>query len=181
MPTRLITSLEKGLFAVAGVLLLGSVSLAFYAVVLRYGFNDSEEWIEEGARYLALTSALLAVGPVLRARGHVALDIVPNMLNSRRSQFHRIAVGIVGGFIGTGICFWGTQLAVRTYGFGMKTGSLQFPLWLPYSIIPLGMAFFVLFCVIEICEATVALRSDRTDTATVAGGIPDIDETGGDR
>ena len=88
---------------------------------------------------------------------------------------------IVGGFIGTGICFWGTQLAVRTYGFGMKTGSLQFPLWLPYSIIPLGTAFFVLFCVIEICEATVALRSDRTDTATVSGGIPDIDEAGGDR
>ena len=170
MLTRLITWFERCLFAAGGLLLLGSVGLAFYAVVLRYGFNDSKEWIEEGSRYLALGAALLVAGPVLRNRGHVVLDLVPSVLKGRRAQLHRIAVGLVGLAVGAGISLWGAQLVIRTFNFGMKTGSLQFPLWMPYAIIPVGMAIFVIFCLIEIAEAAANLwrgddgREERTDS-----------------
>lgn len=154
----LITWLERLLFGAASLALLVSVGLAFYAVVLRYGFNASLEWIEEAARYFALFSALLVAGPVLRHRGHVALDMLPNSLRGRRKYLHRLATGLIAFSVATCIFLWGTALVSQSWSFSMRTGSLQFPQWLPYSIFPAGMGVLMVFSLIEIIEAAMALR-----------------------
>ncbi len=158
MLKSIISWLERLLFGAASLALLASVGLAFYAVVLRYGYNASLEWIEEAARYLALFSALLVVGPVLRHRGHVALDLLPKALPERGRHLHRLAAGLIALAVASGVFWWGFLLMRQTMSFGMRTGSLQFPQWLPYSIIPAGMAILVLFSLIEIIEAAAALR-----------------------
>lgn len=158
MLNSVVTWTERLLFGVAGMALLASVGLAFYAVVLRYGYNASLEWLEEAARYLALFSALLVAGPVLRLRGHVALDLVPRALSSRGQHLHRFITGAVALAVATGVFWWGFQLMSQSMTFGMRTGSLQFPQWLAYSIIPLGMAILMLFSLVEMIEAGLALR-----------------------
>lgn len=159
MLNSVMTWAERLLFGVAGMALLASVGLAFYAVVLRYGFNSSLEWLEEAARYLALFSALLVAGPVLRLRGHVALDLAPRALPNRIQHIHRFIAGLVALAVATGVFWWGLQLMNQSLKFGMRTGSLQFPQWLPYSIIPLGMAILMLFSLVETIEAGQALRT----------------------
>jgi C4-dicarboxylate transporter DctQ subunit len=161
---RAISILEKILFGVASLGLLVSISLAFTAVVLRYIFNHSLEWIEEAARYLALMAAFLVAGPVLRNRGHVALDLLPASLGHVQFQIHRLIVGIFALVVSAFVFLWSTELVQQTLDFGLLTGSLQFPQWLPYSIVPLGMAFLILFSVIEIFSAIGEMRAGPSGT-----------------
>lgn len=159
---RATTILERILYVLASAGLLGSISLAFTAVILRYLFNHSLEWIEEGARYLALFAALLVAGPVLRNRGHVSLDLLTSGLQGTRAQIHRLAVGMVALAVSAYVFVWGLRLVLQTYNIGLLSGSLQFPQWLPYSIVPLGMAVLALFSLFEILSAIQAIRTGST-------------------
>jgi C4-dicarboxylate transporter DctQ subunit len=161
MLQRVAYILESILYMLAGAGLLGSIGLAFTAVILRYIFNYSLEWIEEGARYLALFSALLAAGPVARNRGHIALDVVTAGLDGTARELHRLVVAVITLAVSSAIMVWGMRLVIQTHEFGMRTGSLQFPQWLPYAIVPLGMGFLALFSLIEIAAAPSALRASR--------------------
>lgn len=157
---------ERVLFGLASLALLASVGLAFYAVVLRYGFNASLEWLEEAARYLALFAALLVAGPVLRHRGHVALDLFPASLTGRFRHLHRLVAGMIAFAVAVAVFVWSFQLVMQTMTFGMRTGSLQFPQWLPYSIIPVGMAILIVFSLLEIIEAAISIiKNDHPDTS----------------
>jgi TRAP-type C4-dicarboxylate transport system permease small subunit len=159
--------------------MLASVGLAFAAVIMRYVFNFSLEWIEEGARYLALLAAFVVAGPVLRNRGHVALDLLTSRLRGTHEQMHRFAVSLVALVVGAAIFVWGVVLVLQTYQYGLLTGSLHFPQWLPYSIVPLGMAILVLFSVSEMIAAIVAMRaapssgSGSTGQPGESGAVPD--------
>lgn len=165
-----ITWAERLLFGIASLALLASVGLAFYAVILRYGYNASLEWLEEASRYLALFSALLVAGPVLRLRGHVALDLVPSALPGRGHHIHRFVTGLIAFAVGAGAFWWGFQLMSQSIAFGMRTGSLQFPQWLPYSIIPIGMAVLILFSLVEMIEAGADLRRNAPPRDEGPGG-----------
>ena len=151
--------LEKILFFVSGLAMLASVGLAFAAVIMRYVFSFSLEWIEEAARYLALFAAFIVAGPVLRNKGHVALDLLVTGLTGARQQLHLFAVNLVAFIVGGAIFAWGAELALQTFEYGVLTASLQFPQWLPYSIVPLGMAILVLFCLAGMIAAIQAMRA----------------------
>lgn len=177
MLQRAIKVLETVLYAFASAGIVASIGLAFTAVILRYVFNYSLEWIEEGARYLALFAALLVAGPVLRNRGHVSLDLFTADLRGRAYQLHRLLVNTVALAVGVGVAMWGYGLLVQTYEIGLRTGSLQFPQWLPYSIVPLGMAVLVLFSLAEIITALEALRTGRDSSLDEAAGQPRDERT----
>lgn len=163
---RAIDTLAKVLYFISGMAMIASVGLAFAAVIMRYIFNFSLEWIEEGARYLALLSAFLVAGPVLRDRGHVALDLLTSGLTGIRQQLHCLAANLVALAAGAAIFIWGMDLLMQTYEFGLLTASLQFPQWLPYAILPLGMALLVLFSFSEILAAIGAMMSPKKQTGT---------------
>lgn len=155
---RNVDRIERLLYLLAGAGLLASVGLAFTAVILRYLFSHSMEWIEEAARYLALFAALLVVGPVLRQRGHVSLDIFTSGLTGKRKEVYRLAMNLVALSVAAAVFVWGMQLLIQTYTLGLRTASLQFPQWLPYSLVPLGMAVLMLFSLFEILAALRSLR-----------------------
>ena len=170
MLQRVVNRLESVLYFLAGAGLLGSIALAFTAVILRYVFNHSLEWIEEGARYLALFAALLVAGPVLRNRGHVSLDILTAGLQGTRMEVHRLAVNMMALVVSVAVFTWGIRLLHQTYTIGLRTGSLQFPQSLPYSIVPLGMAILMLFSLSEILAAIRAMR--KGPVASSSGAEP---------
>ncbi len=159
MLQRTMNIIEKLLFLVAGLAMLASVGLAFAAVIMRYVFSFSLEWIEEGARYLALFAAFIAAGPVLRNKGHVALDLLVTGLTGARQQLHVFAVNLAAFIVGGAIFAWGAELALQTYEYGVLTASLQFPQWLPYSIVPLGMGILVLFSLAGMIAAIQAMSA----------------------
>ncbi len=181
MLQRAIATLEGILYFLAGASLLGSIGLAFAAVILRYLFSYSLEWVEEGARYLALLTALLIAGPVLRNRGHVALDLLSARLSGTGMQIHRLAVNVIAFVVSAAVFVWGTRLAFQTFEIGLLTGSLQFPQWLPYSILPLGMVILMLFSLSEIVAAVQAMRSGPTAGSDATGPPEGHGPTAGQR
>ncbi len=166
MLQRSMDVLEKILFFVSGLAMLASVGLAFAAVIMRYVFSFSLEWIEEAARYLALFAAFIVAGPVLRNKGHVALDLLVTGLTGARQQLHLFAVNLAAFIVGGAIFAWGAELALQTFEYGVLTASLQFPQWLPYSIVPLGMAILVLFSLVGMIAAIQAMRAPAPEART---------------
>lgn len=164
-----IRRVEIVLYVLASAGLVGSIGLAFTAVILRYGFNHSLEWIEEGSRYLALFSALLVAGPVSRNKGHIALDLLTSGLQGVSVEVHRLAMNTVALALSAAASVWGMGLVVQTHQLGLSTASLQFPQWVPYSIVPLGMAVIALFSVFEILAAIQALRAPRSGRSAADG------------
>lgn len=158
--------LEGFLVFVSGASLLASVGFAFAAVVMRYGFSFSLEWIEEAARYLAIFAALLVAGPVLRNNGHIALDLLPSALRGKRLALHKLVLGSLALLVSVALSAWGFELTEQTFRFGMRTGSLQFPQWLPYSILPLAMAILALFSLAIMIEAVQDLLNRNLRTRT---------------
>jgi TRAP-type C4-dicarboxylate transport system permease small subunit len=63
---------------------------------------------------------------------------------------------------------WSTELVQQSIDFGLLTGSLQFPQWLPYSIVPLGMAFLILFSVFEIISAIGEMCGEPSASSATA-------------
>ena len=56
-------------------LTLAIVSLTFFVVVLRYGFNLGWIWLQESITYLHASVFMLAAAWTLRGDGHVRVDI----------------------------------------------------------------------------------------------------------
>lgn len=170
MLQRLANILDYVLFFFASIGMLGSVGLAFAAVVMRYMFNFSLEWIEEGARYLALFAALLVAGPVARKGGHISLDILTSELKGKAQEITRIITALITLSLSSAILFWGAKVAIQSYEFGMRTASLQFPQWIPFLIFPLGMIFLLIFSIVEILAASSALRRTQPATSVKSSG-----------
>ena len=170
MLQKLANILDYILFFFASMGLLGSVGLAFAAVVMRYMFNFSLEWVEEGARYLALFAALLVAGPVARKGGHISLDIMTSELKGKAQEITRIITGLITLAISSAILFWGVTVAIQSYEFGMRTASLQFPQWIPFLIFPLGMIFLLIFSIVEILAASATLRKNQPSTTATNFG-----------
>jgi TRAP-type C4-dicarboxylate transport system permease small subunit len=68
-------------------------------------------------------------------------------------------VNLAAFIVGGAIFAWGAELALQTFEYGVLTASLQFPQWLPYSIVPLGMAILVLFSLAGMIAAIQAMRA----------------------
>ncbi|MGE3904682.1 MAG: TRAP transporter small permease [Reyranellaceae bacterium] len=131
--------------AVAGVAMLASLCLVVYGVVLRYGLNQPQTWLDELVGYLLVATVMLGACDALRKREHIAIDLMTARLG-RRGRFAvailgLVAVGLTAAlFIDEG---WETVAFSRMVDM-RSTGYLAAPLWIVQSLIPLGGALLLL-------------------------------------
>jgi len=129
--------------------LIISASVAFISVVLRYGFGESEQMIEEIARYSILFSCFLLVGPALFRRQHIAVDVVSNMLPAKVHLYWEFGQRLVF-LVVVAMLFWSGVIWVSDqYRYGMTIFGSSTPAWIPAISVPLGMSIAVLFGISE--------------------------------
>jgi C4-dicarboxylate transporter DctQ subunit len=122
-----------------GLLALLALILAFYAVVMRYVFNNAPEWSEEYIMYMIIWAVFLVSSTLAEERGHVGATFVVERFPPKLLR----VVEIITGFLALGfcvlICVKGYQIVWIAFVTDERSlTSMRNAMWYVYLAIPFG-------------------------------------------
>jgi len=141
MLTRIVHHLEEGFIA----LLLALMTLiTFSQVVARYIFETGFGWALELTMYLFAWLVLFGVSYGIKVGAHIGIDILVR-------QFPHKLRRIVGLLAVLCCCAYCVILLVGAFGYisklyqlGIEAQDLPIPRWVPFIMLPLGLALALL-------------------------------------
>lgn len=141
MLTRIVHHLEEGFIA----LLLALMTLiTFSQVVARYIFETGFGWALELTTYLFAWLVLFGVSYGIKVGAHIGIDILVR-------QFPHKLRRIVGLLAVLCCCAYCVILLVGAFGYisklyqlGIEAQDLPIPRWIPFIMLPLGLALALL-------------------------------------
>ena len=130
-----VRGLVAGLRVIAGVLLIGSITLNFVNVVARYFFHASIHWAEEIMLYMMVGCVFLGNGVVAWSGRQLRMDVIVGMMPPKaRDAFDLLA-----------------ELAlIGTFMFDQRSQSADVPMYIPQALVPLGLSIMALLVVIRL-------------------------------
>ena len=144
--------------AAVGVLLLTFVIT--YGVLMRFVFNDAQNWTDELASYCLLWVVFFGLAHTLRSEGHIRIDFLAGLLPNGPKRTADVITHLIGLafalllFVG---CWTTVQNFVRRGTH--STSGLDVPLWLPATALLIGTAVFGL----AMLARALTLSANRAD------------------
>lgn len=134
--------------------LVALVLITVYAVVARYVFNSPSANSMEVSVYLLLVATWGAVGWVHHADRHVCMEAV----SARLTGCWKVASRVISQLSVLAFC---AMLVWAGYASALEkleknyrsTSLLEFPLWMPYALIPIGGLLLVAMAVLRLMRA----------------------------
>lgn len=134
---RVMGTVEKWLFVFLMSLMTVVVTLQ---VIFRYVIHSSLPWSEELSRYCMVFVTYIGVSAGLRIGTHTCVDFLVIIL-PKKAQFWMVALGhVITLAIVAAFTVIGVRLSLDMMAHGQMTAGLHIPMWIPYSIIPVGFA-----------------------------------------
>jgi len=133
--------------------------MIFREVIWRYVLNQPSVFSVEISEYIMIFITFMCAGWVLHKNAHVSMTVITDRLSKRT----KICLDIVTSMLTMGVCcviIWkGALSAVIAFTGNYRSASLiQFPLWISYGFIPLGMTILLLQYVVRIRENILRLK-----------------------
>lgn len=113
--------------------------VVFYAVVMRYIFNDPPLWSDEIGPHLFIFCTWIGIGQVLKDDHHIHFELLLNRLSGKKKICLQIVISFVGLLFCLLMTWYGVRYVIFQYSSGIKSNTLlAIPYWIPYLSIPLG-------------------------------------------
>lgn len=143
---------------VAAAALVVATFVTGWGVFVRYVLKAPTTWQTETTIYLLICVAFVGAAYGVRHNAHVGVDLLPEALPLRgRLVLHVVTVMLVLAVVAvvgwTGWNMWFQAYALDTH----SASSWGPPLWVPYALLPLGMALVFFQYVAELIEVLLAL------------------------
>ncbi len=146
---KTVVSLIERLSLLAGIAAAALIGIAILMVTqmvfIRYVLVESTAWQTEVVTFSLVAATLLGSAWVLKERGHVAVGLVTAYAppGPRRIM---LAAGDAIVFLFAALMFYkGAAITWEAYEGDWTTESIyEFPLWIPYSAMPVGFALLAL-------------------------------------
>ena len=160
--TRSINTVNRIGVVLAEIALILLLLLVFHEVIARYLFDRPTTYSVELSEYLLIFIAFIAGGWVLREDKHVRMRSLVNLFPTRLRQGIR-CLNLLLVFSFCAVLVWqGTRSAMMAFHGGYHSSSLlNVPMWLPYSVIPLGALLLALQSIVSLGETLARLFSDN--------------------
>jgi C4-dicarboxylate transporter, DctQ subunit len=112
----------------------------------RAAFSTSFFWAEELVRILMVAAFFVSLGATGRRGHHIRTDMLVAMVGPRARKAMDLFAALAGiAFCALLICGAWPQL-LRYYTMGMVSeSSLEWPLWLVFSVMPIGVALWLVY------------------------------------
>jgi C4-dicarboxylate transporter DctM subunit len=112
--------------------------LIVFEVIMRFIFRSPTMWVTEISGLLTIVASFLLFAYTLQEKGHTRVDFVTAYL-SRRSVFLLEIFSSILGLIYCAVLTWyGARMAHGSWSIGELSQTLQIPLWIPQSFLPVG-------------------------------------------
>jgi TRAP-type C4-dicarboxylate transport system permease small subunit len=163
---RLLVPLARALvlanrgMAGAGMVALLAASLVLTSSVLsRYFLHASTDWQDETAVFLLVGATFLAGAFVQSIRGHVGIEAVTSILSLRANAYRHVAVDLVCMAFCAFFAWKSWTLLHEAWVDGQTTDSTWGPpLWIPYSLMAVGMSLLALQLLVQLTASINRLR-----------------------
>jgi TRAP-type C4-dicarboxylate transport system permease small subunit len=121
-----------------------SILLLTFNVFSRYVFSYGVPWCEEAIRYSVIFASFFGLSLTIARNESMKIDVLLQLLKGK-AQY---AINIIGILVETFVLFallWFSYVLVReTIVTGQITPSTDYPMYLPYVVVSIGV-FFCLF------------------------------------
>ena len=138
------------MFASSLALIAASLILS-YSVVVRYYFKAPTYWQDEASVFLLVGATFLTAAHVQAKRGHVGIDAIVGFLSSQMNRFRLLLVDLASLAFCAFFSWKSWTLFHEAWADGQVTSSTWAPpLWIPYSIMAIGMSLLCLQIALQI-------------------------------
>ena len=144
------TELKNKIDYILGKTLILIMSLmvinVLWQVFTRFILGDPSSFTDELARFLMIWLGVLGAAYVSGKNLHVAIDILPSRVNSKRKKRMNTTVDVLIILFALSVFFiGGIRLVYISSVLGQQSPALQFPMALVYCVIPISGALIVFF------------------------------------
>jgi TRAP-type C4-dicarboxylate transport system permease small subunit len=153
---RVVSALSRAAGFFSCLLLLAAVVVVTHMVVVRYLLQSSTIWQTEFVTYALVAATFLGSAYVLLLKGHVAIDILPNLAGPRARRVLD-AVNALLCLLFCALLGWSSwHFFHEALVNGWKTPTIwKLPLWIPLLPLPLGLALLFLQYLAELLRPRV--------------------------
>jgi TRAP-type C4-dicarboxylate transport system permease small subunit len=151
---RVIAAINHVVVVVSSVALVVASVVLTYSVIVRYFLKISTDWQDETSVFLIVGAVFMSAAAVQARRGHVGIEAVAVLL-SRRANHIRLFLVDIASLLFCAYFSWKSwtllhEAWVENYHSGSTWGP---PLWIPYSLMAVGMTLLSLQILVQITAA----------------------------
>ena len=142
----------------AGMLIFFCGMMIAYEVIVRSLFNAPTEWTMELATYCVTIAGFLGMSVTYAAKKHIHVDLLISKLSKKTCDMLEIVTTLVGAFYSFIFTVKGAQMVMLSYELNnCAPTTLQTPLWIPQSSMPIGMGILFLYLVHDFLEKVMVV------------------------
>lgn len=153
LPARAVGGLSVGCGIIAATMITLAVLITCQMIWLRFVMGQSTIWQTEAVIYLMIGATLIGLPYVQMLRGHVNVDLVPNMLPPPLRRWLALAT-LGASFAVIAVMAWhGFEMFEVAWRRNWKSDTVWGPpLWIPYLAMPVGFTVFLLQLAVDIWD-----------------------------
>ena len=142
---RIMNGVNAVVLRLSMVVLIVTSGVLTYSVVTRYFLKSSTDWQDEVAVFLLVGATFMTTAHVQSLRGHVGIEAVIGMLPPFVNRVRAVLVDLVSTLFCSFFSWKSWALFHEAWTEGQTTSSsFAPPLWIPYSLMTLGMTLLTL-------------------------------------
>src|SRR5579871_4582437 len=157
---RLLAMVNSVIVALSSVALVIASLVLTYSVLSRYFLHLSTDWQDELSVFLIVGAVFMSSAAIQARRGHVAIEAITGLLPAGVNRVRQIAVDIAS-FAFCAFFAWKSWLLLEeawteNYHSESTWGP---PLWIPYSLMTVGMMLLSIQLLMQIVAALAPRKS----------------------
>ncbi|HWX03892.1 TRAP transporter small permease [Collimonas sp.] len=151
------------------VALMLTALIMTYSVVARYFFHTPTDWQDDATVFMLVGVIFLCAGYAQSYRGHIGIEALSSILPASVNAVRLLLVDVVS-FLFCAFFSWKSwALFHEAWSEGQTTSStFAPPLWIPYSLMALGMTVLTLQILLQVLTRLTE-RRPAANQQTVTG------------
>jgi TRAP-type C4-dicarboxylate transport system permease small subunit len=147
--TRLVTLLSRLAIALGALATVLCLLLVGYAVLMRYGFNQPQPWVDKVAGWLVVALVMLAAPEAQRRFEHIGVDVAVGRLGPRLARAAHLVGALSVAAVAAVLLAAGWEMVEFSLMVGMMTDIPGVPEWWVQVLLPIGAALLLL---VSLCQ-----------------------------
>jgi TRAP-type C4-dicarboxylate transport system permease small subunit len=150
---------NKAMLALSMLALVFTALILTYSVVVRYFLHQPTDWQDEISVFMLVGVIFLCAAYVQSVRGHIGIDAVASILSPAVNKIRLYLVDLLSFAFCLFFSWKSWTLFHEALIEGQTTSSmLAPPIWIPYSIMALGMSMLTVQLLLQVLVRIVGTR-----------------------
>jgi len=157
---RVLAAVNHAVVVVSSVALVIASAVLSYSVFARYFLHVPTDWQDELSVFLIVGAVFMSGAAVQVRRGHIGIEAVVAIMSTRVNAVRQVLVDLAS-FLFCAFFAWKSftllhEALVEGYH---STTTWEAPLWIPYSLMAVGMSLLSIQILAQVTAALVGRRA----------------------